>query len=75
VKVAAAVAAVFLMIGASVAGSYALSLYVEHQGQERLCSAFELFVHKPAPPVNTPLKLQQATQYRRLKIFEARVGC
>ena len=74
-KVAAALAAVFLMLGGSVAGSYALSLQVSRQSTGRLCSAFELFVHKPAPPVNTPVKLQQATQYRRLQIFEARVGC
>ncbi len=74
-KIAAALAAVFLMLGASVAGSYALSLQVSRQSAGRLCSAFELFIHKPVPPVDTPLKLQQATQYRRLKIFEAKLGC
>ena len=74
-KVAAALAAVFLMLGASVAGSYVLSLQVSRQSTGRLCSAFELFIHQPKPPVNTPLKLQQATQYRRLKVFESRLGC
>ncbi len=74
-KIAAALAAVLLMLGASVAGSYVLSLDVAHQSTERLCSAFELFIHAPKPPVDTPLKLQQQTQYRRLKIFESRLGC
>ena len=74
-KIAAALAVIFLMLGASVAGSYALSLHVAHQSTERLCGAFELFIHAPKPPVDTPLKLQQQTQYRRLKIFESRLGC
>ena len=70
----AAVIAVLLLLGA-VAGSYALSLQVAHQSNERLCSTFAYFIRKPVPPFNTALKKQQETQYLRLLEFERRLGC
>jgi hypothetical protein len=74
-KLTIALVALFLMLAGSVAGSYVLSLMVARQSTNRLCNAFELFIHQPAPPVNTPLKIRQEAQYHQLKVFERHLGC
>lgn len=74
-RIAAALAAIFLMLAGAVAGSYALSLNVAHNSNERLCHTFEYFIPKPPPPVDTPLKQREETQYQKLVIFERRLGC
>lgn len=74
-KIAAATVVLFLMIGAAVGGSYALSLHVSRQSTQNLCDAFSAVVQPPAPPVNTALKKVQAEHYRSLLVFERRLGC
>lgn len=74
-KVVIAFLVVVLALAGSVVGSYALSLSVAHQSNERLCSAFAYFIHRPAPPLNTAMKQAQEAQYQKLVVFERRLGC
>lgn len=72
--ITSALAAV-LSVGLAVGASLWLTVQVSHQSTQRICTAFEFFIHKPAPPIDNPLKKRQETQYQNLLIFVHKVGC